>query len=348
MQPRASSLSVLCALFLLACSAGGSDRRLRVGQEADAPGGSGGSGGSFGSGAGTSGGGALDGGFVSGENALRVRVQDVEGMTLEVITLACAGDCADIEAVARGGHPPYAYAWEDGSTEPRRRVCLDASSILTVTAVDTAVDVGEFRYDAQTSTAEVTATVLDCSDAGPPVSRGELCFDNPSFEGTPRGLVSTAAPWISCGTFLTDNNVIWDASPYVNGWQLDPRDGETFLVTHTNGGVGTQGASQASCESLPANVAQHLRIDLASPLETGISVPSQPATLQIWAGTAGCARDELLWTSPVLTASWQTLCATLEPSMETTHLTLVPSVPGDPAAPGRVVVDRLVPVDACP
>jgi hypothetical protein len=54
-------------------------------------------GGSAGSAAGA--GHSSDGGSAI-DQALRVHVEDVSEMTIEVITLACAGDCAEVEAVA--------------------------------------------------------------------------------------------------------------------------------------------------------------------------------------------------------------------------------------------------------
>lgn len=145
--------------LLLACSGGD---RLRVGHEAQ------------GAGAGGSGGGLhLDGpagtgrvGGAGGRDALGVDIEDVEDVRIEVITLTCAGDCADVVAVAHGGHPPYSVEWEDGSKSASRRVCPSDSTQYSVRATDTAIDDDEFPYEAQTARAEVTAHVLDCSDAG--------------------------------------------------------------------------------------------------------------------------------------------------------------------------------------
>jgi hypothetical protein len=98
---------------------------------------------------------------------LNVHVEDAKQLELTVVTLACAGDCADIEAVASGGNPPYTYAWEDGSKDAKRQVCLDISKSLRITATDTAIVAAEFGYAAQTASADVQATVMACSDAGP-------------------------------------------------------------------------------------------------------------------------------------------------------------------------------------
>lgn len=170
---RALSTAMLLAACvpLLACGSDASP--LRVGQEPDES--IGGQGGFQGPGAGSGPGPTGDGGIVRGREALTVRVQDVGEMTIELITLACAGDCADIEAVAHGGNPPYAFAWEDGSTTAARRVCLDADKTLTVTATDTAIETDELAYQAQSTSADVTATVLACADGGTPPTDAGRC-----------------------------------------------------------------------------------------------------------------------------------------------------------------------------
>jgi hypothetical protein len=95
-------------------------------------------------------------------------ILDTKQLKITLVTLTCAGDCADIEAVASGGNPPYAYAWEDGSKDAKRHVCLDSSKSLRITATDTGIVAAEFGYAAHTASADVQATVMACSDAGVP------------------------------------------------------------------------------------------------------------------------------------------------------------------------------------
>ena len=135
-MPKRVRLCVFAVCWLSACSSGGEDgRRCGSGTESDcaandghADSGRGGDGSAGLGSAGTSGAsGSNDGGKVGpGSGALSVRVEDIQKMAIELITLQCAGDCADIRAVAVGGNPPYAFEWEDGSTEADRRVCPDA------------------------------------------------------------------------------------------------------------------------------------------------------------------------------------------------------------------------------
>jgi hypothetical protein len=191
------------AMALLACSGAHHGRPGEVGVFEDA--GDAGSGGRAGTGnAGT---GAAPGSSGSSSNALSVGVQDIAAMKIEILTLQCAGDCADIVAVARGGNPPYTFAWEDGSSDPRRRVCLEASAKLSVSATDTSVAADEFSYEAKTATTEVTARVLSCDDGGvlmpcdePPA---EDAFDpivKWNWEGTFGGMIT---PLVAN---LTDDN----------------------------------------------------------------------------------------------------------------------------------------------
>jgi hypothetical protein len=87
-------------------------------------------------------------------------------MTIQVVTLACAGDCVDVEAVASGGNAPYAFAWTDGETNAKRHLCPDATTSYAVSVTDSAITTDEFSYDAHTVTAKLDTNVLDCSDSG--------------------------------------------------------------------------------------------------------------------------------------------------------------------------------------
>jgi hypothetical protein len=147
-------------------------------------------------------------GVQQADNALTVRVEDVREMTIEIITLACAGDCADIEAVARGGHPPYTFEWEDGSTDAMRRVCLEAAAELTVSTTDTAIEADENGYEAQTARTEVSARVLDCADAGaqdggvPGASCGQGAVE--TFRAFERQESRSTLEWADANGYLAD------------------------------------------------------------------------------------------------------------------------------------------------
>ncbi len=86
-------------------------------------------------------------------------------ITVTIVTLTCAGDCASVEAVATGGHPPYTFAWDDGSTSASRMVCPTSSTRYAVKVTDTGSS-GELTRPAQTVQVPLTADVLACPDGG--------------------------------------------------------------------------------------------------------------------------------------------------------------------------------------
>jgi hypothetical protein len=331
------------ALALTACSGGG-DPKLRVGKEDnDGPGGSAG----IGSGAGQVG----DGGIGTGDEALSVRVEDIEKMTIEVITLACAGDCADIEAVAHGGNPPYAFAWEDGSKSAKRRVCLDESATLEVAATDTAITTEEFEYAAQTARSTISAVVLECTHVGDGgTSQG--CLDNPSFEGlvTPDQFTAfDAKPWNACyaGGFITYAAIADAALWPTQAWNFpDPSDGNTYLALGQQGTLGGR-AAQNLCTPLEAGRSLSFFVDLARATSDNASVEAVSQSMQILGGTEECAEALELWRSPELTTTWTTYCVTLTPTETVASLAFRPLAAGG-GGEMEGLVDNIVVVDACP
>jgi hypothetical protein len=163
--PATRSLATLFLLVLLplavACGTGNGGR-LRVGSE-DGRADAGGGGGLL---PGVPDGGALD----ASDTELRVRIRDPQALSIELVTLRCAGDCAEVIAAASGGNPPYVFAWDDGSADPQHQVCAEQDSTFAVTVTDTAVTDGEFTYEAQRANAELRAQVLACADAGAPAA----------------------------------------------------------------------------------------------------------------------------------------------------------------------------------
>lgn len=161
---RTSILLALLSALANGCSSDGS-RGLRVGAAGDEAGSSA---------AGAAGidnpGGGTAGGIDISDNALEVEIQH-EALAVELVTLSCAGECADVEAVASGGNPAYTFAWEDGPTTPVRTLCPDETTTFTVAVTDSPIDTDELSYEAHTERAEVTAEVLRCPEDGgvPPI-----------------------------------------------------------------------------------------------------------------------------------------------------------------------------------
>src|SRR6185312_1397173 len=100
------------------------------------------------------------------------------GIAVQLVTLGCSAGCADVQAIATGGNPPYSFAWQDGAVGAARHLCPSATESFEVTASDTGGS-GELPRPSQTAKAQVTAQVLACPDAGE--AGGPLCIANPSF-----------------------------------------------------------------------------------------------------------------------------------------------------------------------
>jgi hypothetical protein len=86
-------------------------------------------------------------------------------VAVSIVVLACAGDCADIEAVATGGTAPYSYTWDDGSTSAARHVCAISSTRYSVAVTDAGRS-GELGRASQTAQSSVAANVMSCPDSG--------------------------------------------------------------------------------------------------------------------------------------------------------------------------------------
>ena len=96
--------------------------------------------------------------------SLQVDVRDAAGAPLQNVTLPCSQACVEVMAVAHGGYPPYQFAWEDGTTNPERKICAGTVSPIRVRVTDSALDAGEFRHDAQQVMAELTVQPEKCPD----------------------------------------------------------------------------------------------------------------------------------------------------------------------------------------
>jgi hypothetical protein len=121
-------------------------------------------------------------------------------IAVTVVTLSCANGCANVKAFATGGYPPYTYAWDDGSSDPARKVCPTSNASYHVAVTDTA-RTGEFSSPAATVTVPLTAKVLACPEGGVAAGEGGLSIVVPStadvwLAGQPSGamLQSTISP----------------------------------------------------------------------------------------------------------------------------------------------------------
>jgi hypothetical protein len=136
-------------LLVAACgaNAGGPSYALAVGSDD-------GGGGSFGGGAGPASG------------ALDAAIQE-NHITVTFVTLSCSGACANVEAVASGGQPPYTFAWDDGPTQAARSICATSNTTYQVEVTDTGTS-GEFVRPVASVKVRLAADVLACPDGGGP------------------------------------------------------------------------------------------------------------------------------------------------------------------------------------
>jgi hypothetical protein len=342
MTPRALGRPLLGLVIVAGCGATGAPPDQRVGTE-----GNGGAAGSFG-GPGGLGGISQEGGV---SNPLNTRIEK-DGVTVTIVTLACAGECADVVAVATGGHPPYSFEWEDGSTSAARRVCPTADTSYRVSATDTGIPGGEVPVPPKTASAALTADVLDCPPDGgvPDGGSGTLCLTNPSFEGTP-GICEvvgvSAAPWQNCDVPGCPD--IWDERQSWNGAPPGgPRatDGLTYLELFATNTiiVARESAGQELCAPLTAGTRYSFTLDLSFRPEG--SSAQAAGGLEVWGAAARCGEEQLLWRSPPATRDWQTHCVSFVADRELRHLKLRAAA-GYPGMTG-VFVDNIAVASCSP
>jgi hypothetical protein len=108
--------------------------------------------------------GGFFGGDASTASALDAHVEE-NRITVTVITLGCKGACANVEAVATGGQPPYTFVWDDGSTSASRQVCPTSNASYYVKVTDTGT-AGELSRPAETVELPLAASVIGCGDGG--------------------------------------------------------------------------------------------------------------------------------------------------------------------------------------
>jgi hypothetical protein len=269
---------------------------------------------------------------------LAVTVENESHVALTLVTVACHGECADVQAVATHGYPPYTFRWEDGSSDPMRRLCPTVSATYSVVATDNGSSTGEFARAPQTASAEVKTQVSDCSSSN-------LCIQNPSFEGTAVYNLGSfdAPPWKPCGVGTPD---IWNETQSFLGAAPGPKPsaGKTYLAMyHLAANNYFESVSQPLCAPLLAGKAYSVKLDLMWQT-AGAVFDAVPGMLELKASSDACGDGQSLWKSPVAPAQWQTYCVTFTPDQAYTYLTLTGAAS---AVTDGVYVDNMVPVANC-
>jgi hypothetical protein len=146
-------------------------------------------------------------------------------VTVSILTLSCAGDCADVEAVPTGGHPPYTFAWDDGSTSATRRVCPTSTTNYYVKVTDSALT-GEISQPAETVKVPLTADVLACLDGAAALGDGG-CGTSEGPPPAPGHYVGT----ITCGPGSQWQSYGAPGGPADGGPEITPDGGGGALGT---------------------------------------------------------------------------------------------------------------------
>lgn len=316
--------------MLSAC--GGEASPLRVGAE-DSP--TGGSAGSAGFNPAPGGGGSgTTGGSGSSRNPLTVQVTDLDEMEIELVTLRCAGECAEVQAVARGGNPPYEIVWSDGSTEATRELCPRATTSYEVTAIDTPIVTDEFSYGGSSKVARVTAEVLDCPDGGIPNTPDGSIDPEPQ----PQGCIDLEhsddgrTPWQQCahGTELINPA---SGTPFPGCEELNPNPEEPQLEHYARYAVYDGAPAEQEtlggklCTPLSAGVPASTTITLVGALGAGDSIgfPNLDTTfyMELWGGSSACDEGELLWTHEGDFSAFSSTCVLFTPMRDHEFLHVV-------------------------
>jgi hypothetical protein len=160
-------------------------------------------------------------------SSLDAHIED-QGIVVTFITLSCADSCADIEAIATGGNPPYTYAWSDGTTGGTRRVCPSQTTTYQVTVTDSP-RTGELAQPSHTGTASLDAAVFPCLEAGTPAASDASTGDASTL------CVGSGADVIDSGTGLPQVLTIdvKGSTRYFNGGAALPAG--NYRVTYVDG-----------------------------------------------------------------------------------------------------------------
>jgi hypothetical protein len=182
---RAWAVALLAAPAALGCGNPSQNDILRVGDN--------GEGGQF----------AGDDSSAAGEFDAHIEEDHV---MVKIVVVHCAGECADVQAVATGGHPPYSFAWNDGSTNPARQVCPTSDTAYDVKVSDTAT-AGEFPRPPETVDVPLTANVLGCADGGASGDGGTVAPET-GFHWVHWSSQTVGNPGSATGTLLPSSGAI--------------------------------------------------------------------------------------------------------------------------------------------
>ncbi len=174
-----------------------------------------------------------------------------------------------------------------------------------------------------------------CLAAG--LAHGQSTFTNPSFEGTPAP--HTVPPgWTNCYGTPDLLPGPWDVT-------LAPANGSSYLGLVAEGGEYKEAAGQAF--TFAAGTPYSISLDLAGSLTSYDYNYTQIGRVNVWVGTTSCNKSQLIWTSPVLTTTWQNFTINFTPTTAYSFITLECNYPGASAQGCGVLIDNLR-LNSCP
>jgi hypothetical protein len=163
------------------------------------------------------------------------------------------------------------------------------------------------------------------------LAHGQTNFNNASFEGSP-GAGVTPPGWSNCyGTP--------DVLPGVWGVTLAPASGNTYIGLANTTSAYKEAVGQPF--AFTAGVTYTFSINLARSTTYQDPAYNVGGRLNVWAGSASCAKAQLLWTSPVVTYGWQDHTFSFVPTTNYTHITLEGEYPGGTEQLCHVLADNL-------
>lgn len=263
------------------------------------------------------------------------------GCLLAIAGIGCSGPRGDSLLVGRegsGGFPQAASggAFSGGSSGAGGTTAGGAGGASGAeTGGASGASSGGVSGSQTGGTSAGTGGVPDDADALPP--SGALCLKNPSFEG---GVTFGALPpdWSVCqGSPMV--------APAYNAFASS--DGASHLGLMSIATDGVAGVARATlCAPLRAGETVGFSVDLTLSLAFS---PFGSAYVQVWGSLDSCTKDQLLWTSPLLTEfeKWRTYCGTITPSRAYPYIVIAPSPDGvAPTGTPTVASGAYVLVDA--
>jgi hypothetical protein len=265
--------------------------------------------------------------------------------SVQSLVLECGAPCAMLELVIQGGTPPYAVVWQDGASAERRTVCPEDATDLSVVVSDAV------QPSAGSSPQRVERVISVQVNTCP--QTGQLCVQNPSCEGAPVFGMAWITPvffdapyWDDCDASNPDGPQAPHVASEISGASFPVASfGATYFYLAWMPPI-HEYVGQTLCAPMRAATSYSFQVDLASGSMSGTGIPLQPAQLEIYSASDICTRDQLLWKSPVLPATWQTHCVTITAARDSSALIL--NATGPDSNPGAVLVDNIVPVVRCP